>query len=105
MPPYVSAIIFLPVRPVSPGGPPITNLPVGLTKNLVLLSIQLSQIGLITVSITSSLSWLKLISGSCGVEITLVSITFGLQSSYITDTCDLPSGRIQPHSLFFLPCH
>ena len=29
-PPYVSTIIFLPVRPVSPKGPPITNLPVGL---------------------------------------------------------------------------
>ena len=29
-PPYVSTIIFLPVNPVSPKGPPITNLPVGL---------------------------------------------------------------------------
>ena len=29
-PPYVSTIIFLPVSPVSPKGPPITNLPVGL---------------------------------------------------------------------------
>ena len=31
-PPYVSTTIFLPVRPVSPWGPPITNLPVGLIK-------------------------------------------------------------------------
>ncbi len=30
-PPYVSTMIFRPVRPVSPIGPPITNLPVGLT--------------------------------------------------------------------------
>ena len=28
-PPYVSTIIFLPVSPLSPKGPPITNLPVG----------------------------------------------------------------------------
>ena len=30
-PPYVSTIIFLPVNPQSPSGPPITKLPVGLT--------------------------------------------------------------------------
>ena len=34
-PPYVSTIIFLPVSPASPCGPPTTNLPVGLTRNLV----------------------------------------------------------------------
>ena len=28
-PPYVSTIIFLPVKPLSPSGPPITKLPVG----------------------------------------------------------------------------
>ena len=28
-PPYVSTIIFLPVSPVSPSGPPIINCPVG----------------------------------------------------------------------------
>jgi len=31
----VSAIIFLPVNPASPVGPPITNLPLGLSTNLV----------------------------------------------------------------------
>ena len=36
-PPYVSTIIFLPVKPVSPTGPPIKNLPVGLIKYFVLL--------------------------------------------------------------------
>ena len=30
-PPYVSTIIFLPVNPASPSGPPITKLPVGFT--------------------------------------------------------------------------
>ena len=35
-PPYVSTIIFLPVRPASPCGPPTTNFPVGFTRNLVL---------------------------------------------------------------------
>ncbi len=29
-PPYVSTMIFRPVRPVSPCGPPIANLPEGL---------------------------------------------------------------------------
>ena len=28
-PPYVSTIIFLPVKPLSPSGPPITKFPVG----------------------------------------------------------------------------
>ena len=32
MPPYVSTMILRPVRPVSPIGPPTTNLPVGLTN-------------------------------------------------------------------------
>ena len=36
-PPYVSTMIFLPVRPVSPMGPPTTNLPVGLTRTKSLL--------------------------------------------------------------------
>ena len=31
VPPYVSTIIFLPVSPASPCGPPITNRPVGFT--------------------------------------------------------------------------
>ena len=31
-PPYVSTIIFLPVSPESPIGPPITNLPVGFIR-------------------------------------------------------------------------
>ena len=41
LPPYVSTIIFLPVNPASPTGPPITNLPEGLIKYLVLSSIRL----------------------------------------------------------------
>ena len=40
-PPYVSTIIFLPVNPVSPFGPPITNLPVGLIKYSILLSLKI----------------------------------------------------------------
>src|SRR6187397_1062728 len=31
-PPYVSTMILRPVRPQSPSGPPITKLPVGLTR-------------------------------------------------------------------------
>ena len=41
--PYVSTIIFLPVKPVSPCGPPISNRPVGLTKYFVLHQVNFSE--------------------------------------------------------------
>ena len=48
---YVSTIIFLPVKPVSPKGPPVTNLPVGFTY---------ISIAFLTLSINSSASLLSL---------------------------------------------
>ena len=36
IPPYVSTMILRPVSPESPHGPPMTNCPVGVMKNLVL---------------------------------------------------------------------
>ncbi len=93
MPPYVSTMIFLPVSPQSPKGPPITKRPVGLTKNLVLLS--MSFLGMtfsITRSMTASLSVLYLTSGECWVETTIASQRTGASFSYSMVTCVLPSG-------------
>ena len=41
------------------------------------------------------------ISGACCVEITIVSIFVGLLFSYLTETCDLPSGLTQGKVLYF----
>ena len=53
---YYPTMIFLPVRPVSATGPPITNFPVGFTKISVLSCIRSAgTTGLMTFSITVSL--------------------------------------------------
>ena len=92
-PPYVSTIIFLPVSPVSPRGPPITNLPVGLIYIFVFSSImQLGTIALITFSVTSFLNVSISTSALCCVDIKIVSILLGLLFSYSTVTCVFPSG-------------
>ena len=54
-PPYVSTIIYLPVNPQSPTGPPITNLPVGLTKKFFSSHIHPSGKELTTWGLTISL--------------------------------------------------
>ena len=48
---------------------------------------------MITCSSTSFCSASREMSGSCCVEITTVSMRFGLPRSYSTVTCDFPSGR------------
>ena len=86
-PPYVSTIIFLPVRPVSPRGPPITNSPFGLIKILVSLSIICSGITfLITSDIISFLNIFKSIVSRCCVDTTIFSILFGILFTYSTVT-------------------
>ncbi len=44
IPPYVSTMILRPVNPQSPTGPPITNRPVGLTKNSLRNSAAIKQL-------------------------------------------------------------
>src|SRR3954470_8297001 len=81
-PPYVSTMILRPVRPQSPTGPPITNLPVGLMWNFVPLWIHLvGSTGLMTSSITPSFRSLYLTDGSCCVERTTASIATALSFS------------------------
>ncbi len=92
-PPYVSTMIFLPVSPESPCGPPITNLPVGFMYIFISSSISSGgMISFITCFIKSSLICSLVTSGSCWVEMTTVSTLVALSSSYSTVTCVLPSG-------------
>ena len=59
-------MILRPVRPVSPCGPPITNLPVGLMKYFVSdVKSSAGTTGLITFSMRSCLICSKVTSGSC----------------------------------------
>ncbi len=74
-------MIFLPVKPESPCGPPITNLPVGFMKYFVFSSNNSAgTIVLITCSIKSFSIVFLSTSGPCCVEITIVSILTGLLS-------------------------
>ena len=96
-------MIFLPVKPESPWGPPITNLPDGLIKIIVLSSGLISsdsKIESITnffksflmISWTFWLSEIPFILGLCWVDNKTVWILEGFPSTYSTVTCDLPSG-------------
>src|SRR3989304_3132268 len=68
-------MIFRPVRPLSPWGPPTSNRPVGLTKYRVFLSSRFfGRTRFTTFSITSSLIVFCETSGACWVETTMVSI-------------------------------
>ena len=88
-------MIFRPVRPESPWGPPMTNRPVGLTKIRVLSSISWAgMVGRMTRSIMSFRICSRVASGPCWVETTTVSTRLGVLSSlYSTVTWVLPSGR------------
>ena len=91
----MSTMIFRPVRPVSPMGPPVTKRPVGFTW-MTHLSRSMSSagiVGLITCSMMSSRMREAPASGPCCVETTTVSTARGLPSTYFTVTWDLPSGR------------
>ena len=87
-------MILRPVTPASPCGPPITNLPVGLMKTFVALSIMSAGIsGLMIFAVMSANIFSLVTSGLCWVETTIASMRSGLLPSYSTVTCDLPSGR------------
>ena len=87
-------MIFRPVRPVSPTGPPMTNRPVGLMKIRVSLSTNsLGTTGLITYLIRSFFSFSSFTSSSCWAEMTMASMRLTWSPSYSTVTWVLPSGR------------
>ena len=88
-------MIFRPVSPASPCGPPVTKRPVALTWYLIRPgSINSSgSAGPITSLTISSLICSPETSGSCWAAMTTVSIRLGVPSTYSTVTCDLPSGR------------
>ena len=88
LPPYVSTIIFLPVNPVSPCGPPITKFPAGLIKNVVLSKIFLLSFTVslsnLTIVFISFLSFSKLtfqFFSNHRVELKLKLLLFFLLSS------------------------
>ncbi len=75
-------MILRPVTPQSPLGPPISKLPVGLTRYLIgPFTRFFGSTGLITCSITASSICLCDIPGLCCVESTTVSIDSGLLST------------------------
>ncbi len=90
-------MIFRPVSPASPCGPPITKRPVGLMwKTQPSRSNSSSGIsGTITRSITSRRSCSSETSGECCVLTTTVSTRTGRSPSYSMVTCAFPSGRSQ----------
>src|ERR1044072_7899464 len=90
-PPYVSTIIFLPVSPASPCGPPTTKRPVGFMWNFVVLSS--SSTGTVERMTCSSISLRSCsfeTSGECCVEMTTGSMRKGRPSLYSTVTWGLP---------------
>ena len=83
MPPYVSTIIFLPVKPASPIGPPITNRPVGFINTVTFFVSMFSSliIGSITNFFTSGANFFsRSTSGACCEEITIVFKATGLSA-------------------------
>src|SRR5882757_6818658 len=89
-------MIFRPVSPQSPLGPPISKLPVGLTRYLIWLLMRFfGSTGLMICSITASSICLWVRPGWCWVDSTTVSIESGLPSTYLMVTWDLASGRSQ----------
>mmetsp|Transcript_1786 Transcript_1786/g.4126 ORF Transcript_1786/g.4126 Transcript_1786/m.4126 type:complete len:223 (+) Transcript_1786:217-885(+) len=104
-PPYVSTMIFRPVKPASPCGPPITNRPDGLRWYTVLSSRYFSGMtGLMTCSMRSELICSVLTSSECWHEMTTVWTRTGTgtpsSSLYSHVTCVLASGRTQSHVPF-----
>ncbi len=79
----MSTMIFRPVRPVSPIGPPVTNRPVGFTW-MTHRSRSMSSAGIVgrmTCSMTSSrIRWAPT-SGLCCVDTTTVSTARGTPST------------------------
>ncbi|KAG1388770.1 hypothetical protein G6F58_013434 [Rhizopus delemar] len=68
-------MILRPVRPQSPTGPPISNLPVGLMWNLVPLCSHLAgSTGLMISSRTASMRSFCLMPGACWVDSTTASM-------------------------------
>src|SRR6266850_2205872 len=89
-------MILRPVRPQSPFGPPISKLPVGLTRYLILpLTRFLGSTGLMICSITASSICLWAMPGLCWVESTTVSMESGLPFTYLMVTCDFAAGGIE----------
>ena len=102
-PPYVSTMILRPVNPVSPSGPPMTNLPVGLIKNSVLSSINSAGNTPTITSLIWSLTWSIWTASACWVEHTILSIRLTVLSSlYSIVTWDLESGPNQGNVPCFL---
>ena len=94
VPPYVSTMIFLPVSPESPWGPPTTKLPVGLTKNWVFLVMSFFGRTFLTTFSTMYFSISECETpAACWVETTTFSMYAGLPFSYATATWLLQSGR------------
>src|SRR5690348_5629824 len=97
-PPYVSTMILRPVRPQSPCGPPTTKRPVGFTRYFGFFIISRGSTGLMMFSTTATMNSFFIfgpsdISGECCEEITTVSISAGLPSTYLNVTWLLASGR------------
>src|SRR5699024_1245441 len=91
-PPYVSTIIFRPVKPTSPCGPPTIKLPLGLIKYFVSsVNNSLSITSLITSFLISNSNPSLLTHSSCCTDITTVSTCYVLLFLYDIVTCDLPS--------------
>lgn len=75
-------MILRPVRPQSPRGPPTTNRPVGLTRNLVPVASKLGgKTGLMISSMTPSRTVSCEASSACCVERTTVSSATGRKPS------------------------
>ncbi len=75
-------MILRPVSPVSPCGPPITKRPVGLIRYCVSFEIMFfGSTGLTISSTTASVSGSWEMSSRCWVEITTVSMWWGLPST------------------------
>src|SRR3546814_5436557 len=94
-------MILRPVRPASPTGPPITNLPVGLMWYLVPLCSHFSgSTGLRMCSRTASIRSFCLMSGSCWVDRTSID---GHRLAVFVTQGDLALGiRAQPFELALL---
>src|SRR3974390_1116284 len=106
-------MIFLPVTPVSPCGPPITNLPVGLIWYLMWLLKSLAYFLYFDFTLGIRISTMSFLifscilasveKSSCWVDTTMASILTGLLlSSYSRVTWLLASGRRYLICLFSL---
>src|SRR6266404_5415406 len=93
-------MIFRPVSPASPCGPPTTNRPVGFTSTFLSFTSKPAS------RTTGRTTWARMPARSCALSImseccadtTIVSTAIGLDPSYTTLTCVLPSGRSHGNS-------